>query len=989
RDIAPLRESVAMFVRFIAMVFAAQRLFPKDHPAMNDMTQRLTLREVIATAYSNVTFTREALPQTIMFFAVVGILAFSALFVVLFLMSLFMGTAHAQVFQAPSPATDWGLNVIDYLFKGKEITLGTAAAAQPDCGMMTALGAALSFYSKAVLVIAGLLLLYHLTFMIAETAHTGKAMGKANQIWAPIRLVLAIGLLVPIASGAASPTSGATTCNVTGYNTGQYLAMQVARWGSGMASQVWNIFSTNLKHGSVGCDPKFPNAPSCTKGIPDVSGVVRGLAEAAACEAILYKYMGDVKGSMEVIPAFGSPYLITSITDVVFGDPGEHLLGLTGGEFWNFNSGISKRVCGVVVVPLPGETVYAEVAKTQAAVFARHAEDIKLFGKNYGLQAVKSSGLTVDPDATRQAKWAALVKAVQDDLTTTMTTALATADAKSNEDLVKVFDKAGNAGWLMAGTWFGALSRFHSYRVDSTSNAMPSIKRPSLLEDDEVAAMGGSKWFQNNDLQSVFKSSAEALENYNNTMQHAEDVNLTATKLAATSLKEAPSSPDWLAIFRGGALNAVLLLVDKAGAAIGLWTKTGELAISFGSTSNPLGELAAFGQNFIHMTQWCFTLVSGLYVVALGAKIFAGGAMVGLITSVASFLITLAVFFFLIGFVMAFIVPLYPFFRFFFGALTWLMSVFEAVVSMPLFALAHVNPYGEGISGDQAKYGYGVLTQILLRPVLMVLGLVAGFILFSVALIFLNEAFLIASKGTGSFSGSTALLSKLIYSVIYAAMVLIMANECFSLIGVFPQVALSWLGKSTIKEEGVDTKLVGTAAAYLSQQAASGFGGWAKNVGTSIKGMEDRRLGRGGGGDNGGGDGGGHLEPVRGVDAINEDGSARLTTPSGYGGGGSFGPPSLDGNDRDGVPDYSQSESDNLGSHGTPLSGGTEQDSFTPSYLQESQSVQDQQGQQRNIPALGSRSSSTGGRTTRSGGGRTDAQIKKDMSDDTGGTDKG
>jgi hypothetical protein len=51
--------------------------------------------------------------------------------------------------------------------------------------------------------------------------------------------------------------------------------------------------------------------------------------------------------------------------------------------------------------------------------------------------------------------------------------------------------------------------------------------------------------------------------------------------------------------------------------------------------------------------------------------------------------------------------------------------------------------------------------------------------------------------------------------------------------------------------------------------------------------------------------------------------------------------------------------------------------------------VQDQQKTQKNIPSLGGRQSSTVGRTTPSGGGRTDAQIKKDISDDKGGSDKG
>ena len=71
---------------------------------------------------------------------------------------------------------------------------------------MSALQAAfisvLAFYSDAILIIAAMILFYHLTAMVAETAHHGQVMGKrANQVWAPIRLVVAIGFWFLSAAG--------------------------------------------------------------------------------------------------------------------------------------------------------------------------------------------------------------------------------------------------------------------------------------------------------------------------------------------------------------------------------------------------------------------------------------------------------------------------------------------------------------------------------------------------------------------------------------------------------------------------------------------------------------------------------------------------------------------------------------------------------------------------------------------------------------------
>jgi len=217
-DIKPIGESVGMFVRLLALIFAMNKLFPKEHPALRgDPAARLTMRDVIGTAWRGLSFTREGLPQVILFVAVVGTLVFSALLVLTALLSMFVGKAHATggMFDDVGPY-DWGKNWIDYIFLGTGFTApgDTSSNVSDTTNVQGALRAALAFYSTGILVFAGVILLYHLMSMVAETAHSGKVMGqRANQIWAPIRLVVAIGLLVPIAGGL---------------NSGQYILIQMA-----------------------------------------------------------------------------------------------------------------------------------------------------------------------------------------------------------------------------------------------------------------------------------------------------------------------------------------------------------------------------------------------------------------------------------------------------------------------------------------------------------------------------------------------------------------------------------------------------------------------------------------------------------------------------------------------------------------------------------------------------------------------------------------
>jgi len=106
-----------------------------------------------------------------------------------------------------------------------------------DGGLQAALINCLGVYSYSMLIIGAIVLFYHLTAMVVETAHHGVVMGRrANQVWAPIRLVIAVGLMVPYN---------------TGLNSGQYIILEVAAWGSNLASNIWAVFVSTLATGGT------------------------------------------------------------------------------------------------------------------------------------------------------------------------------------------------------------------------------------------------------------------------------------------------------------------------------------------------------------------------------------------------------------------------------------------------------------------------------------------------------------------------------------------------------------------------------------------------------------------------------------------------------------------------------------------------------------------------------------------------------------------
>src|ERR1700722_1467933 len=128
-----LRETTNVFLHLLAQVFASQGMFPLDHPALRDVPgARLKLGEILGAAWNSITFTKQAIPQILLFMAVIASLGFSVLAVAVFLLTMFVGSAHAQTFAsscagsgyfAPCDSVnDIALGWINYIFNAQPMT---------------------------------------------------------------------------------------------------------------------------------------------------------------------------------------------------------------------------------------------------------------------------------------------------------------------------------------------------------------------------------------------------------------------------------------------------------------------------------------------------------------------------------------------------------------------------------------------------------------------------------------------------------------------------------------------------------------------------------------------------------------------------------------------------------------------------------------------------------------------------------------------------
>lgn len=155
---------------------------------------------------------------------------------------------------------------------------------------------------------------------------------------------------------------------------------------------------------------------------------------------------------------------------------------------------------------------------------------------------------------------------------------------------------------------------------------------------------------------------------------------------------------------------------------------------------------------------------------------------------------------FLAGFMLSTYLPMVPFMFFCFGIISWLIFVIEAMAAAPLVALGVTHPEGHDLMGA-ARQAIMLWLSLFLRPLAMIIGLIAGIVLLYVATTALNAGFggiagdlfkLPDAQHQGGFTADPFL--GIIVIMIYTFILVALVNQCFALIYVIPEKIMRWLG---------------------------------------------------------------------------------------------------------------------------------------------------------------------------------------------------
>jgi len=187
----------------------------------------------------------------------------------------------------------------------------------------------------------------------------------------------------------------------------------------------------------------------------------------------------------------------------------------------------------------------------------------------------------------------------------------------------------------------------------------------------------------------------------------------------------------------------------------------------------------------------------------------------------------------IVGVAMAYLLPFLPFIIWFGGVVSYFIVLIEAVVGAPLWMLAHLETEGEGL-GQKTSHGYMFLLNVLFRPVLMVIGLISGWLLVNILGQFLKYSLsVLYGSSSFSFSGWAAIGSFFMTLIIFCYLSYMLISRCFSLIHHLPNEVLAWVGGHVGKIGGGEDERAINAIYAGGREVGNGFppaSGGAKNA---------------------------------------------------------------------------------------------------------------------------------------------------------------
>ena len=635
---------------------------------------------------------------------------------------------------------------------------------------------AIKIFNSSILVVGGILAAYTIFAGTVGTAHDGEMLGKKfSSVWIPIRYSIGTALILPVVGG--------------GYCVMQAIVMWLVMNGIGLADQVYLSFMSN---------------PVLNKNIKvSTYGDHGTLALAENIFAMNVCVEGHNKAQDgKWLNLFGKTiYSVEKHGNKI--------------HFGSNRTASSFAECGTITLPDPLTVEAPSNQDTQNQgllghignlyqsvdfnpIVKEHEEQTLLLNKK--LQALAKSSVDnykeLNPSSTYQQieQYANEYKQAIEQ------------KGKEFSSNLNLLESAMNNGWLTAGFTF--------------------------VSDITV----------NNNLNSAIRSVSQANANmfYTRTDAYEKDaepyLNVAKSVLSRSKTPQVAQRNNDNQVFETETGSS---LSGKFGAAIAQAFTTINLYELKDDSRHPIITINEMGQRIITANTTIIASLSLLAGIAGGAALIAGSGVSAAVNIFTSFFALPIGALWTIGIISSYVIPFIPAFIWIGSIIGFVLLVIEAIIAAPLWAVMHLHPNGDDLTG-KGNAGYSLVLSLLLRPTLMIFGFIAALIISTVMGELINKIFfqIFSMNNGGSIQGFFSLFVILGGTAIYCTLMFIVLRKTFSLVNMLPDQLLRWISGPTEQLGQFASEFDSSTTSATKAGTAAVLGAAVATKSTFVKGLE-------------------------------------------------------------------------------------------------------------------------------------------------------
>lgn len=670
--------------------------------------------------------------------------------------------------------------LIDYLFG--PLTGAGDSAITPVVAVINA----------AVLFLGGVFMMYSIIAGTMATAHDGEILGrKWSAMWLPIRTALGAAAVMPVIGG--------------GWCAAQALVVWLAMLGISIANTAWSKYATEGLTGNA-----FYNPPVMDTQVHQLlSQMLLSNVCVVAYESALQQTMQQTAEATKVGISDSQYGVYTTKYSITYSDgaTAKSIASQEDRAASNITDSIAAGAalgatpnCGQVSLPVSapssqqqyqsdgtalGNMLSAiDISKVYAAVLPVQNADLLSAQNSLNALAIKIVSGSESDQVLSGDVASTLNTLTQKFATDSANVAKAQAATAANQNFAAEISKDG---WINAGAFYMSIALAQD-QITTAVTTIPSISVPYSDAINSAMKSEDQKGFWDK-VRSIWADL---------TGQQVPDTVVDAMAKTTAMLQSASLST------QGGVQSVTAAATNPSGN--GSWSDkvVGLFTTSSGALGSMMAGTASSGQAFNSVNQDPIIAAKNLgdAMLAWGSGALIAALVLGIGSALAPGIFTImAIPFGLLytmligaGVTLSFYLPMMPYILWLGVVFGWAVLLVEAVVAAPLWAVVHLAPDADGVVGRGGQ-GYMLVLSLTMRPVLMIAGLVFAIALMRPVGFLLNStfggAFSMATQGT---SGWLGLYKAVGGCVIYAGVLVAMANRVFSLIHVIPDRLLRWIG---------------------------------------------------------------------------------------------------------------------------------------------------------------------------------------------------